>query len=90
MNDILLAYLITFQLHLSLAELEKIEFSLKGPPTLEKRLPSRKRQIVESVEEAILANYINIAEGALKYATEEEESQKKQGLTGGNIAEKTM
>ncbi len=63
---------------------------MKGPPTLEKRLPSRKRQIVESVEEAILANYINIAEGALKYAAEEEENQRKQGLNGEKIAENIM
>jgi len=59
-------------LHTALAELKKIELITKGNGILERRLPSKKREMIERIEEAILSNYNHLAESALEYVRAEE------------------
>jgi len=52
--------------------LKKIELITKGNGILERRLPSKKREMIERIEEAILSNYNHLAESALEYVRAEE------------------
>ncbi len=65
-------------LHLVDSRLEQIKFDVGGLGVLDKRLPSNKKDIIDRAEQAILSNYIFLAESTLKSQQEKEDKYKEE------------